>query len=68
MKKNMGTTDRLIRILFAIIIGTLYLAKILVGSVTIVLMVFAAVLFISGLIGFCPLYKPFGLNTISSKD
>ncbi len=67
MKKNMGGADRLIRLIVAAVIAILYFSGVISGTLGIILLVFAAVLILTNLIGFCPLYYPFGLNTCSAK-
>ncbi len=67
MKNNMGLTDRVVRVIIAAIIGILYFSGILSGTLGIVLMVVAAVFVLTSLLGFCPLYAPFGLNTCAFK-
>ncbi|GAA4458400.1 DUF2892 domain-containing protein [Rurimicrobium arvi] len=63
MKQNVGPADKLIRILAAIVIGALYLSGRISGAVAIVLAIVAIVFLLTGLIGFCPLYLPFGIST-----
>jgi len=63
MKKNMGTTDKVIRILIAVIITVLYFTNVLEGTLGIVLLILAGVFVLTSLIGFCPLYMPLGINT-----
>jgi len=67
MKKNMGTIDKTIRIIIAVIIVGLYFTNVISGTLGIVLLVFAGVFVLTSLIGFCPLYVPFGLNTGKKK-
>ncbi len=67
MKNNMGITDRVVRVIIAAIIGILYFSGMLSGTLGIVLMVVAAVFVLTSLLGFCPLYAPFGLNTCAFK-
>ena len=67
MKNNMGLTDRVVRVIIAAIIGILYFSGILSGTLGIVLMVIAGVFVLTSLMGFCPLYAPFGLNTCAFK-
>ncbi len=67
MKKNMGSADRIIRIIIAAVIATLYFTGILTGTVGIVLLVLAGVFVLTSLVSFCPLYAPFGLKTCSVK-
>ena len=63
MKKNMGNTDKTVRILIAIVIAALYFTGPLTGVLGIVLLVFAAIFVLTSFISFCPLYAPFGINT-----
>lgn len=63
MRKNVGNLDKVFRIILAIIIGYLYYAEIISGTVGIVLLVFAGILVLTSLISFCPLYLPFGIKT-----
>lgn len=67
MKKNMGTIDKVIRILAAVTIAILYFTNIVSGTLGIVLLAFAAIFVLTSLIGFCPLYLPIGLNTGKKK-
>lgn len=63
MKKNMGSADRIIRVILAAVVATLYFTNVITGTLGIVLMVVAAVFVLTSLISFCPLYAPFGLKT-----
>jgi hypothetical protein len=63
MKKNMGSTDKIIRILVAVIIGLLYYTKTIDGTTALILGAFALIFIITSFISFCPLYMPFGFNT-----
>jgi uncharacterized membrane protein YhiD involved in acid resistance len=63
MKANMGTTDRVIRILAAIAVGVLYYTGLISGTVAIILGVLAVVFILTSLVSFCPLYAPFRLST-----
>jgi len=63
MRKNVGNLDKVFRIILAIVIGYLYYAEIISGTVGIVLLVFAGILVLTSLISFCPLYLPFGIKT-----
>ena len=67
MKKNMGTTDKVIRILVAAIIAILYLTNVLTGTLGIVLLIVAVILVLTSLVGFCPLYLLLGINTNEKK-
>ncbi|MFM9984401.1 MAG: DUF2892 domain-containing protein [Flavobacteriales bacterium] len=63
MKPNMGTEDKILRIVAAIVIAILYFTNVISGTVAIVLLVLAAVFILTSLVSFCPLYAPFGLST-----
>lgn len=63
MKKNMGSADKFIRILLAIIVGVLYYTNIINGTLAIVLGALAIVFLLTSFISFCPLYLPFGIKT-----
>jgi hypothetical protein len=68
MKKNMGSADRIIRILVAIIIATLYYGGFISGTLGIVLLVVAVVFAVTSFVSFCPGYLPFGINTCATKE
>lgn len=68
MKKNMGSADRIIRVIIAAIIGFLYYNGTLTGTLGIVLMILAGIFLLTSLISFCPLYSPFGIKTCSVKE
>jgi hypothetical protein len=63
MKKNMGTIDRVIRVLIAAVVAALYFTNVITGTTAIILMVLSGVFILTSLIGTCPLYLPFGINT-----
>lgn len=59
----MGTTDKMIRIVIAIVLGILYYTGTITGSLALVALGLAAIFVLTSLISFCPLYLPFGINT-----
>ena len=63
MKGNMGIVDRVIRIALAIVVAVLYFTKQLSGTTAIILGILAVVFVITGIVGVCPLYLPFGIST-----
>jgi hypothetical protein len=67
MKKNMGTTDKIIRLVLAAIFAGLYFTNTVTGPTGIVLLVLAAVFVLTSLISFCPLYPLVGINTCPAK-
>ena len=68
MKKNMGSIDRLVRIIVAAVVALLYFNNVISGTLGIVLLVLAVVFVLTSLISFCPLYLPFGLSTCKVKQ
>lgn len=67
MKANMGTTDRVIRILLAAVLATLFFTETISGTIGIVLLVLAIVFTLTSFVSFCPLYVPFGISTCTNK-
>lgn len=67
MTKNMGSTDKIIRLIIAAIILVLFLTDVITGTVAIVLLVLAGVFVLTSLVSFCPLYVPLGLKTCPGK-
>ena len=68
MKKNMGTLDKSIRLIAAVLFVLLAAIKVVTGIFAIVLLVFAVVFAVTSFISFCPLYLPFGINTGKKKE
>ncbi|HRL71815.1 MAG TPA: DUF2892 domain-containing protein [Flavobacterium sp.] len=67
MKKNMGSTDRIIRIAIAVLIAILYFTNTINGTLALVLGTFAIIFVLTSFISFCPLYFPFGFSTLKKK-
>ncbi len=67
MKKNVGTADRVIRILIAVAIIALYLGNVISGTVAIILLAISAVFILTSFVGVCPLYLLFGIKTTNKK-
>ena len=67
MKQNMGTVDRILRVLVAAVIAFLFFTNVITGTIGIVLLVLAGVFVLTGFVGFCPLYPIFGINTCAEK-
>jgi len=66
MKTNMGTVDRLLRVLVAIAIIILYYFGIISGTLAVILLVVAGIFILTSFISFCPLYALFGIKTCST--
>ena len=63
MKQNMGRWDRVLRLAAAAVIAVLLVAGVLKGTVAVILAIIAAMFVITTFVGFCPVYKPFGIST-----
>jgi hypothetical protein len=63
MKKNLGTIDKVIRILVAAVIAVLYFTHIVSGTLGVILLLLAGVFVLTSVIGICPIYLPLGLST-----
>jgi hypothetical protein len=63
MKKNMGYTDRIVRVLIALFIVLLYFTNIITGTIAFVLLALSGIFVLTSLVSFCPLYLPFGIRT-----
>jgi hypothetical protein len=68
MKKNMGTVDKVIRILIALVLIVLYFVNVISGTLAIILLILSGIFILTSVVGSCPLYLPFGLNTDKKKE
>ena len=67
MKKNMGTADRIIRMIVAGVLAIFFFTNMISGATGIVLISLAAIFVLTSFMGFCPLYAAFGLNSCGVK-
>jgi len=67
MTKNMGSVDKIIRLIVAAIFIVLYFTGTVTGTVGIILLILAAVFILTSLISTCPLYLPFSIKTTCAK-
>lgn len=63
MKKNMGIIDKIVRILVALVIISLYFMHQISGTLAIVGLILSGIFILTSFISFCPLYLPFGIST-----
>jgi uncharacterized membrane protein YtjA (UPF0391 family) len=61
--KNMGTADRTIRVLMAVIVAILYFTGNISGTAAVVLGILAVIFLVTSLVGFCPAYRLLGAST-----
>lgn len=63
MNKNMGTADKTIRIIVALVVAWLYFSGKIPGTLGIVLLIIAIVFVVTSLVSRCPAYLPFKFST-----
>lgn len=63
----MGTIDRVVRIVIALVFAALYFTGTVTGTLGIVLLVLGGVFIATSLVSFCPLYTIFGLSTCPNE-
>ena len=68
MTKNMGTIDRLIRTILAVIIVIFLFKGSIAGTFALILVIFAIAFLGTSAIGWCPLYKPMKINTKKTEQ
>lgn len=67
MKPNMGSADRIVRVLLAVVFSILYFTGTVSGTLGVVLLVLGGVFLLTSVVSFCPLYAPFGISTCPVK-
>ncbi|MFA4864164.1 MAG: DUF2892 domain-containing protein [Bacteroidales bacterium] len=67
MKKNMGSVDKIIRLLLAALFIILFVFNVVSGIFGYILLALAAIFIVTSLISFCPLYTIFGIKTTAAK-
>jgi uncharacterized membrane protein len=63
MIPNMGSADKMIRIIIAAIITGLFIGNIISGTLGYLLLALAGIFVLTSFVSFCPLYLPFGIST-----
>ena len=63
LKKNMGTADRIIRLMIAAVVAVLYFTGTISGTLGLVLLILAVIFLVTSFFAFCPLYLPFKFST-----
>jgi hypothetical protein len=64
---NVGSIDRLIRIVLGIGLAAIALGASLAAPLLVVVWVTAAIALVTGAIGFCPLYFVLGISTVGNR-
>lgn len=63
MKSNMGSTDRIIRLVIAVVVLILFMSDVITGTLGWILIAIAAIFTLTSMINFCPLYTVLGIST-----
>jgi hypothetical protein len=67
MKKNMGSADKIIRVLLAIIFAILIFTGTVTGALAIILGIFGVVFLVTSFMSFCTLYLPIKFSTLKKS-
>jgi hypothetical protein len=67
MKKNVGTIDKVVRILIALVVIVLYFAHVISGTWAVILLIVSAILILTSFFGFCPIYWSLGMSSDKKK-
>ena len=67
MKVNMGSIDKGVRIVIAIIVAVLFWQGIIEGTMAYILLALSLIFVVTSLVSFCPLYTLLGISTCKIK-
>ena len=67
MKKNVGTVDKIVRTIVALVIAILFEIHVINGLYSKILVLVALAFLLTSIFGFCPVYTVLGVNTFNSK-
>jgi len=68
MKTNVGSADRIVRVILAVIIAALYFTNVITGTLGTIFLILAFILLITSLFSTCPIYMATGLSTRKKKE
>jgi len=63
MKTNMGSFDKIIRVMVSILLVVLFSMDVIQGALGWVVIAIAAVFTLTSVVGYCPIYTIFGIST-----
>ena len=63
MKKNVGSLDKLLRMVVGVVFAILFALKVVTGTLGLTLLIVGIILFLTGFINFCPLYSLLKIST-----
>jgi hypothetical protein len=67
MKKNVGSIDKVIRIILAVLIVILAITHVITGTLAVVMLILAGIFVITTLISFCPIWWALGFGTAKKE-
>lgn len=67
MKKNIGSIDRVIRVIIAVAFMVLYFNGMIEGTVGLILIGLSAIFLLTSLVGTCPIYLLLGISSLRNK-
>jgi len=67
MKTNMGSMDKIVRLIIAALFIGLYITDTISGVMGVILLILAGVFILTSFMSFCPIYTIFGYSTCASK-
>lgn len=63
----MGSADKTIRIILALVFGILYFTDTVTGTPGFILLILGIIFLLTSFVSFCPLYTPFKSSTIKGS-
>lgn len=63
----MGSADKIVRLIIAVVISVLYFTNVITGTLGIVLLLVGGIFIFTSVVSFCPLYSLFGISTCAVK-
>jgi hypothetical protein len=68
MKKNIGSADKIVRLLLAVVGLVVYFTGTVTGIWGLVILIVGVILGLTALINFCPIWAAVGVNTSSKTS
>lgn len=68
LDENLGAADKAIRVIVSAVIVILFLMDVIGGPLAAGLLALSAILVLTALVGFCPLYKMFGIASRRKRE
>lgn len=68
MKQNMGSFDKIARLVVSVVFFALFLTNLVTGVVGYVLIALGLIFSLTAFLNFCPLYTIFGISTCKIEE